>query len=449
MKYFFRLVVLLSILTSSLAEAKLTVGYYMSNYSQYPASAIKYDNLTHICHAFIWPNADGSIHTDSWFLYPALITTAHNNGVKVLVSVGGWGVDQTAGFSGMVNSTSARTLFITNLVSFCLKNGYDGADLDWEYPTQTDSANFVAFVSALRQAFNNAGISLITATLPATDWNNGFNITQLNDYLDWYGVMTYDFAGSWESDAMHNSPLYSTAGQLGSVDASVRYYLLRGIPKNKLLIGIAFYGYNQKTAGLYSALQDKEAVTIIYNDATTCRNSAGWNYIFDQNAKVPYLQDTEKTHIITYDDTMSVRLKCEYVKSQELGGAILWELHQSYNGKENILLETAGKNLTKMNTSVKRYMIPQKFEVNCYPNPFNVTAKIKYSIPGTEGVALFNVRVTISDLLGRQVRELVNSVKPAGIYEVNFDGSALSGGVYLCFVEAGNSKCAIKIALVK
>ncbi|MCU7501271.1 MAG: glycosyl hydrolase family 18 protein, partial [Bacteroidota bacterium] len=114
---------------------KRVIGYYNWDNSSYPSTAIDFTSLTHICHAFLWPLADGSLDQSQLALYPDMITAAHNNGVKVLVSIGGYGTSaQNTGFKTMVNSATARAAFITNLVNFIKANNYDGADFDWEYP---------------------------------------------------------------------------------------------------------------------------------------------------------------------------------------------------------------------------------------------------------------------------------------------------------------------------
>jgi chitinase len=145
---------------------------------------------------------------DSSFIYPELIYTAHLHGVKVIVSLGGWGRDK--GFGPMAAGAQARKRFVENLTDFCIRNGYDGADLDWEYPLQKDRENFVRLISELRQAFDKAHLEILTAALPSKDYRNGYDIERLKDKLSWFGIMTYDFHGAWTSHMGHNSPLYSS-----------------------------------------------------------------------------------------------------------------------------------------------------------------------------------------------------------------------------------------------
>jgi len=89
--------------------------------------------------------------------------------------------------------------------------------------------------------------------------------------------------------------------------------------------------------------------------------------------------------------------------------------------------------------------IPTKYELKQnYPNPFNPTTKIVYNIPN-DGL----VTLTVYDILGNEVENLVNENQKAGSYEINFDGSKLASGVYICKFNAGNYSNSVKMLLLK
>jgi len=79
-----------------------------------------------------------------------------------------------------------------------------------------------------------------------------------------------------------------------------------------------------------------------------------------------------------------------------------------------------------------------------YPNPFNPVTKIKYQLPLRS-----EVRLTVYDILGREIKVLVNQEKPAGTYEVQFDGSDLPSGVYFYRMETAKYSAAKKFILIK
>lgn len=428
-------------------SAQKVVGYYYGSYSKYPPSVIQFENLTHINHAFIRPNADGTIYTPSWFLLPELITEAHKHGVKVLVAIGGYDPTADANFRTVAASSDARKTFASKLADFCKQYGYDGADLDWEYPKGADAANYVLMVTEIRQAFSTAGIPLITAALPSVDWNSGYDITKLQTLLDWFGIMTYDIGGTWEKAVYHTSPLYPSPQASGSVDNSARYYAAKGMPKDKMLTGMAFYGYKYTATGMYQAHTAGEGSSLSYVSAEALRNSTDWDYFWDNTAKVPYLQNKTRTQVVSYDDTASIRLKCDYIKSNKLGGTIIWALHQSYDGTTSPLLTVIGKNLMKTSTSgveEQSAMSPKTFKLSNYPNPFNPVTTVTYSVP----VSGF-VKVSVYDMLGRLVQDLVNSEKAPGEYKVSFDASGLESGVYFCRLSSGSYVQIQKMVLLK
>jgi len=154
-----RMYVLLLLLlgASSLLEAQTyrVVGYYpMWTRSTLPASAVRFDVLTHVNHAFAWPNADGSISSAEASVDTALINATHRAGRKVLLSFGGAGATQTTNFAIVAGDSIRRQTFINNVVARLSAYHYDGIDLDWEGPAnRADQANEVTLVRQLRDTF--------------------------------------------------------------------------------------------------------------------------------------------------------------------------------------------------------------------------------------------------------------------------------------------------------
>ena len=149
------------------------------------------------------------------------------NGLEVYIAIGGWdfndpGPTRTT-FSDLAGSQSAQDAFFESLVSFMLQNDFDGVDLDWEYPTADDRggrpedyANYVTLVKRLRERLDQLprhfGLTITLASRvllvpspctvkmltscpiqPASYWYlQGFDIVNLEPYVDWFNVMTYD-----------------------------------------------------------------------------------------------------------------------------------------------------------------------------------------------------------------------------------------------------------------
>jgi len=422
----------------SIAVTKTVVGYYYFwDKTAFPYTKIEYDKVSVIAHAFVVPNADGSLSPESgatWqnFLYPQMINAAHQNNVKVIVSVGGWG--NSAGFAPLAASATARANFAGNMKNFCLQNNYDGVDIDWEYPGNADRAIFVKMMEVLRDSLSSVSPRLSLSMTTPGYLASGYDFQTLAGLVDWVGVMTYDYYGSWTANSGFVSPLYTDPrNDQGSVNSSITQFIQSGsIPLSKLFMGLAFYGYNFQSGGLYQPRRGS-APSVSYSAAVGYENS-GWTYNWDDVSKCPYLTDLTKTHIITFDDTISIKQKCDYLLNKNLGGVIIWRLGLDNLGASQPLLETTWKCLNTStaivyhNSSGKQ---AQDFELQNYPNPFNPSTTIKFRVTSYGFVSL-----KVYDVLGREVATLVNERENAGSHAVIFDASKLASGVYFCVLYA-------------
>jgi chitinase len=438
-------IILMIVISGEAAER--VVGYYPSwiRYTT-PADKIRYQDLTTIAHSFIWPKADGTIDLYSDLLYPALITRAHAAGVKVIVSIGGWG--QCDGFAPMAATAAARKTFIDNVVAFMQKNGYDGIDLDWEYPTGTlQRDNFTRLAQEFRTAFDAVNPSwTISFVVPSGRYSeNSFNFSALHSIINWIGCMTYDMHGSWTTHAGHNAPLYAPANEPeGSIDSAVRYLLDLGIARDKLLIGVPFYGRQFAANRLYGPATGGEEIT--YAKLMTAIKP-DWVRYWDELARVPYYQDGARTLFITYDDTASVRHKCDYVRVQRLGGLIIWALGQDNLGNAQPLCQTIGDHLTSNTTVVESLQGAQPVEyalLSCYPNPCNDALRVRFYLQKA-----MEVDLRLYDLGGREIRILEAGYRVAGWHELALSGGELASGLYLLrLATPGHSVCS-KFTLVR
>ncbi|HAB54326.1 MAG TPA: hypothetical protein DCE80_19460 [Ignavibacteriales bacterium] len=141
------------------------------------------------------------------------------------------------------------------------------------------------------------------------------------------------------------------------------------------------------------------------------------------------------------------------LKETEKGKTIFEEIVKS-SSKDSPWYELAASELNIINSKISLpkisiesnfVEIPDEYElVGNYPNPFNPTTKISYQLPNKAQVTL-----KIYDLLGREVAILVNEEKQAGKYEVEFDASSLSSGVYLYRISINDFVKTMKMMVVK
>jgi len=326
------------------------LAYYPSWYPNYRAVNIPYGKLTHICHAFILPNADGTLDIPSDYVETPLLTKAHSNGVKVLASIGG--ATGSDNFAGIAASSTLRTKFVNQVYTFVKNHLYDGVDIDWEFPQDTTQrANMNKLITAIRNKFDAspspAPTWLISMAIPASDWfGQWLDYDTLKTKVSFFNVMTYDYHGSWYTHSGHNSPLYQgndIAADYSFSDTLSYMINQRGVSAAKLNGGIPFYGYkfvNSET--VYDNCNGNCATTYMpYNEIILLKNN-GWTYYWDDASKVPYLRYNQGTGFISYDDPTSVTAKVTYAMNQmHLGGVFVWDLSQDRMANGNQPLLTA------------------------------------------------------------------------------------------------------------
>jgi chitinase len=133
------------------ALSRVFVGYVY----QQPQN-INYSLYTHLCHAFLDANEDGSIRPNKSCPNQQLVTDAHKSGVKVILSLGGWGWDKQ--FTAIVSEQESLNRFINAVMTIIEKFDYDGMDVDWEYPdTTAKAAGFDRLCRRLRSELDALG----------------------------------------------------------------------------------------------------------------------------------------------------------------------------------------------------------------------------------------------------------------------------------------------------
>ncbi len=294
-----------------------------------------------------------------------------NTDLNVLISVGGWNFndknynnlgthrpDSAAWiFSTMISSEKYRKQFIDNVVKFCLDYGFDGIDLDWEYPGVSDrndyskieglnhthdKANFVALIKEMRNEFNKHDLLLSIAVYGANKAEklNGYDIAQLHPHLDWIGLMSYDYHGGFDLKTYAHTPLETELNNGISVKDGVEFWLNAGVPANKLILGFATYGRGWKdvaTKGykitangpsLKGNFVAENGILPYYEIKTYLEN--GYMRYWDDATKTPYIYHSTKKELISYDDKQSYSHKVDYLKSKNLGGAMIWAIDFDY-----------------------------------------------------------------------------------------------------------------------
>src|SRR5262249_55268780 len=192
---------------------KVFVGYLFRQ-----PRKINYSLYTHLCHAFLVADADGNVTTNRGVPSRTLTEEAHKAGVKVILSLGGWGWDKQ--FASIVSKAEAEDRYVKSVMGIVESFDYDGLDLDWEYPdTKQEVVGFERLARRFRKQLDELGrkknkpmvMTMAVSSNPGTvRWISKEIVLET---FDWLNVMTYDFAGAWTPYAGHNSPLHASSKQ--------------------------------------------------------------------------------------------------------------------------------------------------------------------------------------------------------------------------------------------
>ena len=336
------------------SDKKIIVGYAPGFRGVLDQLSIDANKLTHINYAFV--DVQDSMawltnrETDTVNFRILNQLKEVNPDLKILISIGGW--SWSGNFSDAVLTPESRSKFAKTSVEIVADHDLDGVDIDWEYPGQRgdnnvfrpeDKQNYTLMFEALRKELD--GLSKITGkyyelTTAVGASYNYIEHTEMDKavkYLDFVNLMTYDFYTSGDS-AGHHSNLYPPEDydKDASAHKTVQLFLEAGVPAEKLVMGVPFYGRSwiMKSADKHGINMPVEegarggGYTFIKDSLV---NKKGFVRYWDEKAMAPYLFNSETNQLITYDDEESVRLKCEYVIDNNMAGTMFWQYASDTN----------------------------------------------------------------------------------------------------------------------
>jgi chitinase len=337
------------------------------------------DQLTHLTYAFGDATATGCAIADSWADYqspylPSVSGVAYpgplygnfaalqqlkqlHPNLKVLISLAG-----ADGFSAAASTPAGRKAMAASCIDLFINGNlapgisaagvFDGIDIDWEFPTATDTENATLLLQEFRRQLDALGKAnqkhyLLTMFGPAGQQNfSNLQLAAVAQQLDFFNLQGYDFHGTWETSTNHASPLLDDKQDPAFdenfyIEYTVRSYLEGGVPPEKLVLGIPTYargwtGVPSTNHGLYQSstgpapfpsadyLQTPGVITYL-----TVTGLTGYTRYFDYQRIAVWLYDPNTETFWSYDDPFTVWLKTEYVRLRVpggLGGAFVWAL---------------------------------------------------------------------------------------------------------------------------
>jgi len=350
-------------------------GIYDRNYT---VADLPVDKITTVNYAFAkitdagevgifdsWAAVEKPFGPDTWDTpirgnYGALkrLKDAHPN-LEIMISVGGWTLSDK--FSDVALTPASREKFAASCVAFCKKYGFDGVDLDWEYPVggglennkyrPEDKQNYTLLVKEIRRQFDlqeavDGKQWLISIASPAGyDKYVNFEMAELAKTLDFINIMTYDYHGSWENTTNHQAPLYADPSRAAGIDGkynisyTVDLYLKDGIDPAKLNLGAPLYGRTwagvgpannglyQPSTGAGSGTWEKGVIDF-FDLANKLKNQPDvYKLYWDEAAQVPYVYapSIEGGWFSTFENKQSLGKKIDLIMEKGLGGMMFWE----------------------------------------------------------------------------------------------------------------------------
>ena len=259
---------------------------------------------------------------------------------KLVLSVGGWGA---GGFSEAAADEEGREKFALTAVEIIKKYELDGLDIDWEYPcistagiaaTYDDRENFTKLIKTSREIMDKelGKDKMLTIVAGAGEYFiNSTNMREVEKYLDYVQLMTYDLRGGYHIITGHHTNLLDDKKDIlqASAKKAAACFEKAGVPRDKLILGAAYYsrmwkGVPDRESGLHQMAETTGGYGPSYGELVKDYiNKNGYKRYFDEEARAPWLFNGDT--FISYDDEVSCKEKAEYVVKNGLGGIMFWE----------------------------------------------------------------------------------------------------------------------------
>ncbi|KAI1203503.1 hypothetical protein F5X97DRAFT_330179 [Nemania serpens] len=394
---------------------KRTVGYYESWASTRKCQSVQPEDLnlngfTHVNFAFAFFDPTSfeiaPMDSNSAALYRRFTALKDSyKGLQTWISVGGWSFTDPGptrqAFSDMASNSANRQKFISSIKSFMNTYGFDGMDIDWEYPgaddrggVPADTANFVLLVKELKDSFGSKGL---TVTLPTSYWYlQHFDVEAMQDHVDWFNLMAYDLHGTWDADSQFVGPYVAPHTNLSEIDLGLGLLWRAGVESSKVVLGQGWYGRSftlkdpscnepngvcqfsggadagpcSGTSGILD-YQEIEDVISQYNPEPVWDKAAGVKWITWNNDQW-----------ISYDDDDTFAQKRSFAKDRCLGGLMVWAIDQKDQSSANNLVSGVTED---QQSNAKQSAADQAAKLTCYTTDCNAECKT-----GTNQVAQMN-----------------------------------------------------------
>ncbi|KAK9413532.1 hypothetical protein SUNI508_11854 [Seiridium unicorne] len=349
---------------------KRVIGYYESWSAtrvcdSWRPNDIAAGSLTHINYAFaLFQEVDDDEWEISWDqmekndlsdLISEFVGLKDNNpGLSCFLSIGGWSFndgDTASYWSDMASTSAGRKSWSKSVLSTMVKYGFDGVDLDWEYPvasdrggSEEDKDNYVKLIKELRSVFDTSGEAYgITFTIPTSYWYlQHFDIeTMVGDSgADWVNVMSYDLHGTWDGNSPWTESVLAAHTNLTEIETAMDLLWRNNVDPSKVVLGMGFYGRSftmddvtcstpgcaWSGAGSAGSCTATEGI-LSYKEIQELLGDSESVLTYDEDAAVSYLV-YETDQWISFDTNKTFQQKVDWANDHCLGGVMIWALDQ-------------------------------------------------------------------------------------------------------------------------
>ncbi|EGY20872.1 chitinase [Verticillium dahliae VdLs.17] len=273
-----------------------------------------------------------------------------NRHMRTMLSIGGWTL--STNFPIAASTEAGRLTFAQSSVALMKDWGFDGIDIDWEYPrNEREAEDFALLLTAVRNELNVYKSTyspdydfLLTIASPAGQTHyEKLDLKRISGIVDTFYLMAYDYSGAWDSYSAHQANLYPNAvndtATPFSTDAAITAYLKAGVPASQIALGMPLYGRAfQNTDGLgkpFSGIGGGSWENGVWDYKVLPHPGATISN--DDVAQASFSYDHQSRTFISFDTPRSLRTKVSYIKKKGLSGSMFWEVSGDRTDEDSLV----------------------------------------------------------------------------------------------------------------